>query len=587
MTGMEDSYRMAQVVTANSVGGAERSALAWLTVERALYGGLLAAALALRLAGLGHAPLLAEELPTALAAWEALQGHAPGANGYAPLLLDVQAPLFFLRSSALAVRLLPALAGALLVALPWLLRPWLGRVGALAAATLLAFSPGWVYAGRVADGALLSVALGAAFVTLCWRYLISGDLRHARWAAVALAAGLAAGSAIYTLLGGAALLAAAAWRRATAEQRDQAAARWRLARQKRVPALCALTLFALATGLGLNPGGLGAAADLAGAWVRALAPNASGLPWYHTPRALALYEPLVLLLAAIGAYQGLRRKRALEAGLLLWLVLALLLGTALGHREARWLLGALLPLTALAARGAQALAEAAIAFAPEDAAPFFLGLVLMGFARLQFAYYARTLDPLFAVYGGFALGILLLGLIGYGIWVRPQAAGRAALLLLGISAAAVSVRGTTALAFDRARDAWEPLLHRPASASLVRLDPLIESLSLQLAGDGRIVDVLYEEDLGPQIAWALRQYPNAQATVRVGAQPTQTLLITGPRDVGEAPPGYVGQRFALWEAPDPQKQDWLFWLRWLLYRPPGPQPHQEPFWVWARIPTDG
>ncbi len=560
---------------------------AWLNIEHGLYAALAVAALLVRLARLGDAPLLAEELPTAVAAWRALQGQAPGPSGYAPLLFNAQVALFFLRSGPLAVRLLTALAGALLVALPWLLRPWLGRVGALAAAAFLAFSPGWLYTGRTADGALLSVALGVTCVALAWRYYESGDSRQARWAAVALAAGLTAGSAIYTALGGATLLALLGYQRAGAAARWQVAARWRAAWRSGAPVWCAVALVILATLFWLNPGGLGATADLAGAWFQGLAPGGSGLPWYQNLRALAIYEPLMLFLAGVGAYQGLRRKSSLELGLLLWLAWALLLSVLLGHREARWFLGTLLPLTALAARGVQALAEVPFVPAPKDFVPLWLGLVSLGFAYLQFAYYARSLDPVFALYGGFALGLFLLALIGYGLWERPQAARWVGVLLVGFALGVLSVRGATALAFDRARDPWEPLLHRPASASLTRLGPSIASLSLQLAGDARAVDVLYEESLGPQVAWALRDYPNAQATVRVGAQPQHTLLLTGPREAGERPVGYVGQAFALWEEPAVGQRDGLFWLRWLLYRPPGPQAEREEFWLWVRMPTDG
>ncbi len=565
----------------------EPSVLAHLTVERALYGGLFLAGLLVRLAALGRAPLLAEELPTALAAWRALQGVAPGATGYAPLLLNVQAALFVLRAGPFAVRLLPALAGALLVVLPWLGRRILGRTGALAAAALLAFSPGWVYAGRVADGALLSVALGAASLALGWRYLGTGERRDVRLAAVALAASLTAGAAIYTALTAIALLGILWWGRASAGRRALLAERLRAAGRAKAPLLFALALPALATALWLNPGGLGAVADLAGAWVGALAPGRTDLPWHHLLRVLAMYEPLMLLLAAVGAYYGVRGRQRLELGLLLWLTYALLLGTALGQREPRWLLGALLPLTLLAARGVQALCETAPLLERGDLAPFVLGLSLLGFAHLQFAYYARSLDLLFAIYGGFSLAILALGLIGYGIWVRPAAARRAALLLVALALALPSVRGTFALAFDRARDPWEPLLYRPASAALAGLEPLIESLSLQRAGDGRIVDLLYEEGLGPQVAWALREYPNARATERVGVQPTATVLITGPRTRVEWPQGYAGQPFVLWEEPTDAGETWPYRLRWLLYRQPGPQAQREMFWVWVRMPADG
>ncbi len=566
---------------------ATASALSWLTMERALYGALLAVGLGIRLAGLGRAPLLAEELPTALAAWRGLQGQPAGASGYAPLLFDAQVILFALRSGALAVRLLPALAGAALVGLPWLVRDRLGRVGALTVTAFLALSPGWVYAGRTADGAVIAVALAALFLALGQRYLTAGARRDALWAAAALAAGLSAGAAIYTPLTAVGLLAALWWLRADPTRRERATDALRAAWRTGAPRVFAAALIALASALWLNPGGLGATADLAGDWVRGLAPGGQALPWYHALRALALYEPLMLLLAAIGAYHGLRRGRALEGALLLWLAYALLLGTALGQRDARWFLGPLLPLTLLAARGAQALHESTCAPCREDLGPLLLGLGLLAFSLLQFAYYTQRFDPLFALYGGFALAILILSLVGYAIWVRPEAARRAALLLAAAVLAAHCVRGTVALAYDRARDPWEPLLHRPTAASLAELEPLLERLSLERVSDEHLVDVLYEQDASPQVAWALREFPNARATARIGPLPEATVVITGPRQPEDAPVGYVGQPVAVWEEPATADDTWSYLLRWLLYRQPGPEAQREELWVWVRIPLDG
>lgn len=587
---MERDLAIGDACAATSPVGADasasRAALSGLTVELALYGALVAAALAVRLAGLGRAPMLAEELPTALAAWRMLQGEMPGAAGYVPLLFNAQLVLFVLGSGAMAARLLPALVGAALVGLPWLVREQLGRVGALAAAAFLAFSPSWVYAGRTADGAVLSVALGTLALAATWRFVDRGALGYARIVAVALAASLTAGAAVHTPLTAAALLAATWSRRAGAERRRLLSERLQAAARAHVPALFLLSFLGIASALWINPGGIGAVAELAGAWVGALSPGHSGLPWYRVPMVLALYEPLMVVLAAIGAYQGLRRRQLFETGALLWTAYALLLGLALGHREPGWMLGAVLPLTLLAARGVQALYDEWVPLTRQGWSLFLMALTVLGFSYLQLLYYVRIQHTSFLLFGGFGLGLLALSLIGYGLWIHPAAARRVALLLIGLVLSIPSIRGTAALGFDRARDPWEPFLHRPSAAALTELGPLLQSLSLQFTGDGRYVDILYEEGLGPQVAWAVREFPQARSTVRVGAEPDATVLITGPREPADRPRGYAGRPLALWETPAEGQQVQMLRWRWLLWREPGPPAQQELIWIWVRVQTD-
>ena len=177
----------------------EPSSITGPTVEQALYGLLLLAALLLRFLRLGFAtPLNPLEAGQAWVAWVAAFGHDGmiPALAHSPLLYTGQRFLFWLTDGGGDgwARALPALVGGLLVLLPWLLRETLGKPAALALALLLALDPWLLTFSRLGDGALLSVSLGLLLLAgftqpqklspngLCWLagvaglFLISGPL---------------------------------------------------------------------------------------------------------------------------------------------------------------------------------------------------------------------------------------------------------------------------------------------------------------------------------------------------------------------------------------------------------------------------
>ena len=87
-------------------------------------------------------------------------------------------------------RLVPALAGMGLVLLPWLMRRWLGGIGALVAGLLLAVSPTLGVASRTADGTMLALLAGGLLLVAWLRYHEEGDRRWlaaANWLRIASA----------------------------------------------------------------------------------------------------------------------------------------------------------------------------------------------------------------------------------------------------------------------------------------------------------------------------------------------------------------------------------------------------------------
>src|SRR5512136_103129 len=150
----------------------ELSPAPWLTGEKAVYIGLALLALALRLAALGAYPLSDAEAGQALVAWRILQGQPVGLAGYSPLVVTLNLVSFLLLgSSEFAARLGPALLSVPLVLLPYGLRRYLGRTGALAAGALFALSPTVLYFTRTVDGDIGVAVGGLALVVGLFNWL--------------------------------------------------------------------------------------------------------------------------------------------------------------------------------------------------------------------------------------------------------------------------------------------------------------------------------------------------------------------------------------------------------------------------------
>lgn len=74
-------------------------------------------------------------------------------------------------------RVLYAFAGTALAALPYLLRRELGRLGAILAATLLAFSPSFLYFSRFSRNDIYIAVWSLLLVVFLWRFIRGGSLR--------------------------------------------------------------------------------------------------------------------------------------------------------------------------------------------------------------------------------------------------------------------------------------------------------------------------------------------------------------------------------------------------------------------------
>jgi len=568
--------------------------LPWLTYEVALYGLITVAGLVVRLAALGQWPLGEVGVNTALAAWRTVQGSSWRPAFYSPLLYDADLLLFALtRATDAAARLLPALAGAGLVFLPYLARDALGRKGALAASLLLALAPSWVFFSRAADSAILTASASALLLVAAQRTAHGKAPGALRWCVVALALGLTAGPGIYTTLLAMALFVLFwAWRHRGDDLPDvpiglHTLRSLALAATQREALLLFLGTFALlASGFLANPGGIGASVNLAGYWGQTLVPGAIDLYWWSALRNLAAYEFMTIALAVAGIAWGLRRGEPFTVFLMIWAGLALLLGTLMGHREPSWMLDALLPLVLLAARGVEGLCDRLLAGADRvEGLVVLLAIPLLAFSALELLAYVQTGQESALDYARISWGLLIIAWVGYLLRGERGAALRVGAVLAGLLMVGSTVRLTTAVAWQTGSDAREWLAYRPASVQLHDLEALVTDLSSRFSGDPHTLDIDYERALDPWMGWALRDFPRARAVPSITAQPEATLLVTGPRAREEWPQGYAGQSFRLRETGPSGAWTGRELLRWLLYREAVGAVQAEEVQVWIKLPA--
>ncbi len=170
--------------------------------EVAAHLALVLAALVARLWDLGSRAMHHDESLHAFYSYNLAVGegfrHDPMMHG--PFQMEATAGIFLLLGdSDFTARLLYALAGTVLVALPFFLRQRLGRTGALLAATMLAVSPALFYFSRFARNDILTAVWTLGLVIAMWRFLDEGKTRYLYWASGLLALTFATKESAYVI----------------------------------------------------------------------------------------------------------------------------------------------------------------------------------------------------------------------------------------------------------------------------------------------------------------------------------------------------------------------------------------------------
>jgi uncharacterized protein (TIGR03663 family) len=336
--------------------------------ELLAYAALFAGALAVRLIGLDDRPFHHDESQDAYFSW---LFYTQGEYEYQPIL---HGPLrFYLTSAAFLVfgdsdftaRLAPALMGALMVPLPYLLRAQIGRVAAFATAVALAFGPTFLYYSRFAREDIYIACITLALLAVTFRFL-DRPRRHQP----ALIGGLLAlsfatkeSTFITVFVAGTFFIAVLVAQARTHGLRDAPLVRtvtsvgwepwaWGLAS-------FAFVFTLLFTVFLTNPAGLWAGIhDGLDYWLAQHGPGRGEKEWYFYVVVLFAEEWPALLLGAIGAVVALRRPSLLRLFLIWDFALSLAVYSWANERFTWLVLHPLLPLLLLAGLGVQAIWDA-------------------------------------------------------------------------------------------------------------------------------------------------------------------------------------------------------------------------------------
>jgi hypothetical protein len=564
----------------------EPSWAAWLTVERAAYIGVALLAVLVRFFNLGLYPLAPAEAHQALTAWQLAQGESVGlVSGVSPLLLSLNHVLFLLTLGGDEwARLLPALAGAILVLLPYGLRHEMGRRAALGSALLLALSPTGVLFSRTVDGHSLAM-LAALLALVAVARTLAGDRAWGAWAGAGVAAAVSSASGGVTAI--LALALGLAWF-APGETRDFPAS---LRRLLRAAALPAVLVFVLGSTLLLTfwPG-LGAAADVIGQWLAHITPAADAPPFWWPLLRLLVDEPVLLFGALLGlgfwAFNADFRRQLTwpVKTAALWAGLALLLAL-LGRQPADGMVIAV-PLALLAAQAFDWLLMAVKA-GPRWAEEWIVllsSLVLSVTFTLYLASWTQAGQSQYLVAALVLFGLLLVLYVLSGFWIGVRATAGIAVVLGLLVLGAAQVGHLWAL--NQAELPRQVVLaYQTASTADSRAlaDTLVNRSAHRYGDDYRFQVDVVESPTSDVARWYVRDFQR----VRLVTSPTtavDTDAVIQPLLETPTPPSadFVGASYTIARRWTPDGLSGAPLARWLLFNDAKTPTKDEKVVLWVK-----
>ena len=549
------------------------------TIEHTLLLLIFLLACGVRLLGLGNQPLSNFEAAWALQAYdqslgrEETQQETPGPNpGY-----WVATSILFstIGDNNTLARLWPALAGAVIVFLPWFFRKRIGAEAALLMAFGLAIDPGLVAISRTAGSAMPAISFGL---------LALGFMYQRKPIPAGILAGLAilSGPEVLSGLLGLALTYGAVLLlerfhllSPLAEQEEGSEAELAPERPYRLALYFLIgTLLVGGTLFFMRPSGLGALATTLPAYLTGWT-NPSGIPALRLPAALLVYQPLVVIfgiISAIRAWVG-NHDHPREAQILsLWAVIALILAKLYPAHQVSDLAWELIPLWALAAMELARIFQATatphnrivsfgqVAFICVLAVFTWLNILTLG-DLAQTAQGFR--EGILVILGAIALGVLTSLLVAFG-WSREVARRGltwGAIVILGVYMLG-RLYGATQSHAGGVEELWT---RAPAAGDVGLLQNTLADISEWDTGIDNALDVVVLAD-SPALRWLLRNWEQARfaSELKIEEMPSAIITYQG-QETPSLEAAYRGQDFA-WEI-FPAWQGILppNLLRWLAY----------------------
>ncbi len=511
-----------------------------ISYERYLYWLAFLVALALRFFKLGAAPLADSEAAWALQALNLAHGQAVTLGAQPAYILLTGLFFAIIKDTNFVARFIPAMAGSLIVWLPYYFRRWMGDAHGLQRAGLvmafgLAIDPGLVSLSRQAG----SLMPALAFILLAVAAFYNG-----RMVWLGLFAGLVLLSGPAFLQGLLILVIAwVLWRlllRRPAEPEpgypeENVAAEPPPVRpiRRAIPSFVLTLLFAGTLFL-RAPQGLGGLADTLSGFLNAWIVS-SGVPAIRLPASLLAYQLIVVILALAVIIRTLSQKdvaqpfRSLVSGLGLWALVALLLPLFYAGRQVGDMAWALIPLWALACLGIGQVLH----FGEDRTSNIVAWCLAILLFLLAVVGWMNVLsisrDPVrSAIYLGIIIAAFVLGLIGvllagagWSIGSASLGVGMALCLAFGLQFIS-NTFVMTVVHQNGAQELWSP---STATGQADLLLSTLADLSSWNTGLRNQLDIVVVNG-APSLKWALRDFTNASFVTDLSSSASPPVVIT-------------------------------------------------------------
>ncbi len=555
-------------------------------------------ALGLRFIGLGAVPLTDKEAEFALQALALAKGQHPLLGAQPGYILLTSIPFYLFEGTNFLARLIPAMAGSLLVFAPYfffdnrLLSPLSpeggenspfplrgkARMGVIAA-FLIAIAPGLVAVSRQANGTMLAVTFGV-FAWIAWQET------HSQLAGIFAGIALLGGASVWMGL----LIASLTWALAqnllpTDEsetetditEASEPQERSRAEDAKVAAKFTGGTLLLVGSLFFLSPNGLSAFAASFAVFLQGWR-YPSGVPFFHMLVGLLTYYPLALLFGMIASVRGIIQRERTSLTLSLWALVALLLVIFYPSRQISDLLWAALPLWILSAHEISKHLRLPNFDRNETFGVFALTVLLLSFAWLNMAGAGSPgalLSNRLALLGG-ALLLLIISLvliaIGWSLETATLGSVWGSVFMLGLYTLSMAW-GASGLRTPKGSELWDNASRVTQTGLLQDTVDSILTWSQQIAKTPTIT--VYGVD-SPALLWALRNH-NVDVVTALNLDTTSELVITPQAEQVELVSAYRGQDFVWRQVPNWQT---TVWPRWIAIREVPTQ--SEQIILWAR-----